>query len=134
MSPKASALQDAPAAQVLDRLAISPPDAFFGDVRERAAEPAARHVGDAAPGTDRDDKAFVVEREWLQRLARELSLQVVGHGLALFQGDLRQWRQRMACLWVDHRGQVARDEDLWMAESTQVLIDLDAAVIADGQR
>src|SRR5919197_5907476 len=133
MSPKASALQDAPAAQVLDRLAIFPLDGVFEDVRESPAERVARHVGDAAPGADGDDKAFVVEREWLQGLPGELGLQVVGHGLALFQGDLRQWWQRMARLWVDHRGQVARDEDLRMAESAQVLIDLDAAVVADGQ-
>src|ERR671933_1485506 len=131
MSPKASALQDAPAAQVLDRLAVFPLDGVFEDVREPPAERVARHVGNAAPGADRDDKAFVVEREWLQRLPRELGLQVVGYGLAFFQGDLRQWRQCVPRLWVDHRGQVARDEDLRMTQSTQGLVDLDAAVIPD---
>src|SRR5919202_4160415 len=112
MSPRASALQDSPAAQVFDRLAVFPLDGVFKDVRESPAERVARHVGNAAPGADRDDKAFVVEREWLQRLPRELGLQIVGHGLALFQGDLCQRRQSMARLWVYHRSQVARDEDL----------------------
>src|SRR5437588_12560601 len=116
MSPIASALQGAPAAQVLDRLAVFPLDGVFEDVREAPAERAARHVGDAAPAADRDDKAFVLERERLQGLPRELGFQVVHHRLALFQGYLRERGQRMACLWIDHRGQVARDEDLWMVE------------------
>src|SRR5207237_2385296 len=81
-------LQGAPAAQVLDRLAVFPLDGVFEDVREAPAECAARHVGDAAPAADGDDKAFVVERKRLQRLPRDLGLNVVGHRLARLQGDL----------------------------------------------
>ena len=62
-----------------------------GDACEPAAVPA------------RDDETAVVEGERLARPVGQLSLQVTGHGPALFEAHLRQRGQRVPGVWVYHR-------------------------------
>src|SRR5205823_11771834 len=73
----ATALDRAPATQVLHRRAVLPLDGVFERVRQPATERVAGHLGHAACRPDRDDQALVVERERAQRLAEHLGLEVV---------------------------------------------------------
>ena len=87
-------------------------------------------VGDTAAGPDRDDEPLVVECERLQRPALQLCVQVSGDRLAFLQSDLCQRGQHVPAAGIHHRGEVAGDVDRRMVQYTEVLVDLDAAVVA----
>lgn len=91
-----------PAAQMDDRLAILPLDGVLEHVCQPAPVGVAGDGSDTASAAYRDDEAFIVERESVQRVSGQLGQEIVGHRLALLQRDLRERRDCTSCRGVDH--------------------------------